>query len=96
MFTEPLADFFSTAEFAEEALWSAGGTVQVIFDNGYAGVQFGQLEVASLGPVAYIRASQVPGLASGQTLTIRGVAYTTRAPEPDESGNLLVVRLIKP
>lgn len=83
MFTEDLSPFFSTADFASTALWSVGpAAVEVIFDNEY----FETLSTAGRQPVAWVRDAQLPTVATGQTLTINGTAYTIVGIEPDGTG----------
>jgi hypothetical protein len=92
MFAEPLGDFFSTAEHAEDAEWDDGTTtttVQVIFDNEHAGVGAGSVEISSTRPEVLVQASQVPTIETGHTLTIRGEDYEVRDVRPDETGGVL-------
>jgi hypothetical protein len=62
----------------------------VIFDSEYQEVVEGM--VATTGPAAVYSALDVPAMARGETLAIRGVTYEVVKPLPDSNG-LNVVRL---
>lgn len=84
-FTESIADFFQTGDFATAATWSVGSaTKNVIFDADYL-EPLGNL-VEGAQPVAVARAADFPAVAHGQTLTINGTVYTIRGVEPFDAG----------
>src|SRR5262245_23309793 len=87
-FSEDRSIYFDTvAGFAQWATWSLANTkVRVIFDNGYASVQLGDVEVSSTSPQAIADAEEMEGVAVGQTLKVSGVLYTIRNVQPDGQG----------
>ena len=88
-FTEPLADYLDTADFASSAVFSrTGSTVAVIFDAEYRD----PLGQQSAGPEAQGRESDFPGAVRGDTLTINSVVYSVTTIEPDGTG-MLVLKL---
>jgi hypothetical protein len=89
MFTEDLAAFLSTDDFAETVTRAGGGTFPAIFDGAY----IDPLGVASSDPKITVTSS-VP-LTRGDLLTIRGVQYEVRTVEPDGTG-VVVARLSTP
>ena len=89
-FTEDLSPFFSTSDFAVEALWNGATSVPVIFDSEYIEALRGVVEGS--GPVALCAAADVPGIAHGDTQVIDGVTYKVRGVEPDGTG-LVLLRL---
>lgn len=84
MFDEDLADFFDVDDgFAVTATWSgSGGAIEVIFENEY----YETLGIAGRQPMGLVRDEQLPGLATGQTLTISATVYTVVNVEPDGTG----------
>lgn len=84
-FTENLAVFFSTDEFAQTATVGAA-SMPVIFDA--AGAQgLGGL-VESVGPQAMAKSADVAAnaIAHGTAITVGGVGYVVTGIEPDGLG----------
>jgi len=94
MFTEDLSVFFSTGDFAVDAVWTpvAGGgpfTVQVIFDNDYRDYPIGEAGQAGRSPRCDVQTSQISqaaGMKRGDSLLINGVTYKVAQVEPDGTG----------
>lgn len=94
MFTESLADFFSTDDFAVAATWTpaAGGgpfTIQVIFDNAYRGFGVAEADQAGREPEAWARDDQLAqgsGMKRGDQIVINSVTYKVGNIEPDGTG----------
>jgi hypothetical protein len=88
-------------DFGIDVLWTdAGGThpVRVIFDNEYLAAQLHGGEVSVSSPEAFGVASDLRGVAVGQTLTIpvdeAEVAFKITELQPDGQGGL-TMRLCK-
>jgi hypothetical protein len=88
MFTEDLAAFLSTDDFAETVTRAGGATVPAIFESAY----LDPLGVAGSDPVITAQASVA--LVRLETLTIRGAQYQVRTIEPDGTG-MVLARLSK-
>lgn len=94
MFTEDLSIFFSTGDFAVDAVWTpAGGggpfTIQVIFDNAYQGFNVGEADQAGREPQCLARDSQLAqgsGMKRGDSIVINAVTYKVGNIEPDGTG----------
>ena len=84
-FIEDLGEFFSSADFAVDALW-AGSTVQVVFESPYSEFE----GVASRTSHCWVRDAQVPGISNTQTLQIGSTLYKIMGIEPDGTGVSLV------
>jgi hypothetical protein len=85
MFTEDLSAFFDTTTgFAISATLGGGGTVPVIFDNGYANTLGGLVE--STGPQCHAKTADVSTIIQGNTLVIGGTTYTITGVQPDGTG----------
>jgi hypothetical protein len=87
-FAEDLAPFF--ADFAVPVVWGAY-SVDGILDMPTRDIFEG--EVLAHGPALTYATSDLPGLTAGQSITVNGAAYTTRAPRALDDGALSVVEL---
>lgn len=85
-FTETIADFFSTDDFAVAATYD-GSTVNGIFDHEYVEVE----NVEGERPVFLCASSDVSGAAHGESITIEGTAYTIAGIQPDGTGLTLLI-----
>ena len=85
-FTEPIASFFGTDDFAVTATL-AGVSVTGIFDNGYA-EPFGEVEGRQ--PTFLLPTASAPIVAHGQSLVIGAATYKVRGVEPDGTGVTLL------
>ncbi|MFB9149532.1 head-tail joining protein [Roseovarius ramblicola] len=88
---EDLTEFFDADEFAVEALIArqSGGTLTVlgIFDAPYLNAQIGEYEIDTDQPRLLCRATALPGVLRGDTVTIDGTAYDVMTgPQPDGTG----------
>lgn len=88
-FDEDFTPFLNQAEFAEMALYSAGGVgpavgVAVIFDLEYQTDLDGL--AGATGPAAHCSVEDVPAAARGDQLIVRGVTYEVVEPQPDGTG----------
>lgn len=97
-FSENLATFFSTADFAVTATWTPSGggaqqTAQVILDTPDEELIDGR--VLSREYVITYRADQLTGLKGGETVTVSGTAYTVREVTALEDGQILRASLRK-
>lgn len=93
MFSEDLAPFFDTADFATSATLQGLGTpINVIFDAAYLEA----LGVSSTNPVAWAKASDVAEVDVGKTLTINSVVYTINDRQPQDDGATVLLQLSKP
>lgn len=79
-----LADFGVSATYTPAG--GAGAAISVLFDNEYAPMNLGGVEVESLGPAAQCKTSDVSGAAHGDTLTIDGTRYSIIGVHPDGTG----------
>lgn len=98
-----LGDLLNTDEFATAATYkgfskSASGnqvaltkTVNVIFDRGYVPASPETAEVALTRPTALARLSDLPDVATGDTLTISGTAYHLVGVEPSGVGDVILL-----
>jgi hypothetical protein len=92
MFTEDLAQFFDTADFAVAATLQGVGTpINVIFDAAY----LESLGMSSTNPVALAKASDVTEGDIDKTLTINAVVYTIRDRQPQDDGAMVLLQLSK-
>ena len=91
-FTEDLAPFFDTDEFAIAATLQGGTTVNVIFDAEY----LNELGMAGTNPVALAKTSDVAAGDVGKTLTISGTVYTIRDRQPQDDGATVLLQLTAP
>lgn len=87
-FTEPIAGFFNTADFAVTGTL-AGVSVTGIFDNGYF-EPFGEVEGRQ--PTFVLPTASASSVAQGQSLVIGAATYKVRGVEPDGTG-VTVLRL---
>jgi len=86
---EDMSAFLSTAEFAEEVLYTsvaepAARLVAVIFDNGYQAQLDGM--AAGAEPSVQCSVADLPLAAMGDTFLIRGALYSVVEPQPDGTG----------
>ena len=100
MFTETLAEYFDTTDFAVAASFTPVATgvpvsVEVIFDHEYELNEFGRSGIAGRRPVALGIEADFVDVAEGDTLSIGADTYRIVVPEPDGLG-LLTLRLHGP
>lgn len=89
-FTEVLADFFNTSEFAVTAGYD-GQNFNVIFDNAYAE----GLGMAGTNPFITARESDFGGAVAGEFVTVNGINYAVAAPPAADGTGLVVLQLEK-
>lgn len=87
-FTEPIAAFFNTDDFAVSATLN-GAAVTGIFDNGYF-EPFGEVEGRQ--PTFTLPTSSASSTVHGHVLAIGSATYKVRGVEPDGTG-VTVLRL---
>ncbi|GAB4245689.1 MAG: hypothetical protein OHK0028_23640 [Deltaproteobacteria bacterium] len=90
------AGFFN-GTFDEEGVFTpfvgSPRSIRVIFDNEYQAAQFAQADAAieSSGPRATCREGDVPGVAHGDTLQVRGLTYSVAEVHPDGAGLVVLI-----
>jgi hypothetical protein len=90
-FTEDFAAFFSTDDFAVEAVWSGSATaITGIFDKAYVD----PIDTEASGPRFECAAFSVPTVKHNDTLIIASVTYRVRGVMPDGTG-VVVLKLEK-
>lgn len=89
MFAEDLSPFFSTAEFAVDAILD-GVAVRGIFDRKYIDAGAG-MGMASTAPAFTLASGAVPASPVGKLLTVNGENYAIAAIEPDGTGITLLI-----
>jgi hypothetical protein len=78
---------FDTGGFAAvNAVWNGAITVPVLFFKGYEDAIREDGGIASSGPEARVRSSDVVGIQQGDTFEIGGTVYKVVNPEPDGTG----------
>ena len=82
MFAEDHTAFLDIEEFADTATLPGGGQVRVIFDAPYADV----LGMEASAPTALGRTVDLQGLAHGDALQVRGLAFVVVGVQPDGTG----------
>lgn len=86
-FTENLAPFFSTSDFAVTATLEPGAVSVIgIFDNGYAE----RLGLAGTDPGFLAPSADLSSASEGCLLVVAGTPYTIRGIEPDGTGITLL------
>jgi hypothetical protein len=86
-FTEDLAEFLSTDDFAVAATYNGATTVNGIFDNDY----INDSAMESSRPRFVCKQSDVPAVAHGDTLVVSAVTYHVASVEPDGTGLVTLV-----
>jgi len=101
-FVEDLDYFFNTDDFAEIGVYTPFGgspvNINLIFDDEheYQRVDTG-VDIEATTPRALVKASDVSGVAEGDTLSIRGITYTVvGAPERDSNNSIYKLQLKGP
>lgn len=89
-FTEVLADFFNTSEFAVTAGYD-GKNFIVIFDNAYAE----GLGMAGTNPFITARESDFGGAVAGELVTVNSINYAIAAPPAADGTGLVILQLEK-
>ena len=95
------AAFVNPDDFGVAATYTpvAGGAVTVngIYDNPFAAAgEFEQVGFASTEPRFTCRSADLPnGAGNGDQIVISGTAYTVRVIEPDETGDMSILVLVK-
>ena len=89
-FTEDLAPFFDTDEFAVDATLN-GVAVRGIFDNSYQLGDVGGQGMASTAPVLTLATTDVPASPVGKSVVINSVSFVVAAHEPDGTGVSLLL-----
>jgi hypothetical protein len=92
-FTENLAAFFDTADFAVTAT-SGAQTVQVVFDAPDQEILGGS--VLSREYAITYAATQLTGLTTGSAITVDGVGYAVREVTAQDDGKIMRATLRKP
>ncbi|MGH8521947.1 MAG: head-tail joining protein [Gammaproteobacteria bacterium] len=97
-FTEDLAVFFSTADFAVTATWTPSGggaqqTAQVILDTPDEELLDGR--VLSREYAITYRAGQLTGLKGAELITVDAIAYTVREVGALQDGKIMRATLRK-
>jgi len=93
-FVESMDYFFNTDDFAEIGVYTPFGgspvNINLIFDDEsqFQRVDAG-VDIEATTPTALVKASDVSGVAEGDTLTIRGVIYTVVGASVRDSANLI-------
>jgi len=82
-----LSTFFE--DQAIDALWNAV-TYKVIFFNEYEAVALFGAEIESRNPHILVKESDFSGITHDSTITIGGVAYKVKSPQPDGTGVMLI------
>ena len=94
-FTENLAAFFNTAEFATAALYTPGvgqpSTVNGIFDNGDIELPIGIARIEGNEPKFHCALADMPSPKNGETLQINSINYVIRARQQDGTGVQVVI-----
>ena len=80
-----LDHMLSSSEFAVQATYR-DGTVNVLFDNAYEGVDIHTAEVESLVPQAICKTADIPDVSHDDILKINGVTYYIKNVQPDIPG----------
>jgi hypothetical protein len=77
--SDPVDEFFSLDDFAEQAEYTpVGGSmslISVIFDAAYSQSIAGGVEFQNLGPRASCKAADVEGVTKSATLRVQGTLY---------------------
>jgi endonuclease YncB( thermonuclease family) len=85
-FVEDLDEFLSVDDFADAATYTPSGgspaTISGIFDGEYVE----PLSTESAAPAFGCKASDVPSVADGDALHVRGEDYLVRTVQPDGQG----------
>ena len=89
-FTEDLAPFFDTDEFAVDATLN-GVAVRGICDNSYQLGDVGGQGMASTAPVLTLATTDVPASPVGKSVVVNSVSYVVAAHEPDGTGVSLLL-----
>lgn len=76
-------------EHAVDALWN-GVTYKVIFHNEHDAISLFEAEIDSRNPYIQGRESDFLGIVQGNTVTIGGIAYKVKSPQPDGTGMVLI------
>ncbi|MFH0344437.1 MAG: hypothetical protein ACHBNF_20475 [Chromatiales bacterium] len=97
-FTESLAAFFSTADFAVTATWTPSGggsqqTAQVLLDTPDEEILDGRA-LSREYAITY-RVDQLVGFKTGEIVTVDGIAYTVREARAMEDGKVMQATLSK-
>lgn len=95
-FTEDLAPFFQTADFAVAAIYKAGGigagvTINVIYDA----PDLEHFGITGTKPQVLARASDIASFSNADTLTIGGTVYRCVDSDPQDDGSVLRIALEK-
>ena len=75
--------------FGEQVTVSIGGTpktIVAVFEDGWEAVGAGEVDVSSSAPLLYCVATDVTGIAAGDTVTVRGTTWTVTDVQPDSQG----------
>lgn len=94
MIEEDLSMFSDVEDgFAVEVVWSGGGAIAGILSRPTSRAGVGTVGWDSTRTTFQVPADNVPGIATGQTLTIDGVVYPIRAIEFDSTRKLATLVL---
>ena len=61
-------------------------SVTGIYNNGYAGIALGEVEMEGANPQIQCKASDVSNMVNGDALTVNGTNYTVVNQQPDGTG----------
>lgn len=84
MFPEELSEFVDTVDgFGDTALYNGATVVKGIFVNDYVPTAGELVDTESQTPMFSLAAADVPDVAQGDTLQVKGVDYTIASVQPD-------------
>ena len=84
------AVFLSSADFGISATWNST-SFDVLFLNSYELLTIFEIQIEASNVSAYVKDSDISGLARGETVSINSVAYKVRDIQPDGTGMTILV-----
>ena len=90
--TEDFNTFFNPAELGDAASFSGIGVINGIFEKAFMRTS-GDIGMENSSPALRLPNLWVPANVIGRTVTIKAVAYTVVAKEPDEMPDITVLIL---
>lgn len=90
-FTEDLAAFLGTSDFATAATYDGATAINVIFDNDWDAMPLGMAGQSALRPRAMCRSADIAANPVGKTLLVNAVTYTIAEHQPDGTGMSLLI-----
>ncbi len=79
-----LADFGVTVNVTSGV--GAPFTFTGIYDNGYAGIALGEVEMEGTDPQVQCKSADIASMANGDALTVNSINYTVNNIRPDGTG----------